>query len=168
MQHKSLAGLPCPIARGLEHVGEWWSILIMRDALRGLTRFDEFQQSLPIAPNTLTKRLNALVEAGLLQRRQYSARPPRHEYIPTTAGEDFQPVIVALFDWGKKHYGPKTPKNVYVHLESGLEAQPVLMDTRSGHPISAQHFRLMKNPANRSARRAARGTTNGTEKGTAA
>ena len=69
MQRKSFGSMTCPIARSLERVGEWWSILILRDAFHGLTRFDQFQKSLDIAPNMLTRRLNALVEAGLLERR---------------------------------------------------------------------------------------------------
>jgi len=75
MQRKSFGKMSCPIARTLECVGEWWSMLIMRDALHGMTRFDEFQHSLGIVPNTLTRRLNALVEAGLLERRRYSDHP---------------------------------------------------------------------------------------------
>ena len=65
MRRKSFNTMQCPIARSLERVGEWWSILILRDAFHGLTRFDQFQKSLDIAPNMLTRRLNALVEAGL-------------------------------------------------------------------------------------------------------
>ena len=89
MQRKSFSDMQCPIARGLEHVGEWWSILILRDAFRGLTRFDEFSDSLGIAPNMLTRRLNALVEAGLLERRRYNERPPRDEYVLTQRGRGF-------------------------------------------------------------------------------
>lgn len=75
MQRKTLIHAECPIARSLERVGEWWSILIMRDALHGLRRFEEFSRSLDIAPNMLTRRLNSLVEAGLLERQPYiSAR----------------------------------------------------------------------------------------------
>ncbi len=99
--------MPCPIARSLERVGEWWSILILRDALHGYTRFDQFQKSLGIAPNMLTRRLNALVEAGLLERRRYSAHPPRDEYVLTARGRDFRPVIVALLAWGNKHFAPE-------------------------------------------------------------
>ncbi len=80
MQRKSFGKMPCPIARSLERVGEWWSILIIRDALHGFTRFDEFQKNLNIAPNMLTRRLSALVDAGLLRRLRYSERPPRYEY----------------------------------------------------------------------------------------
>ena len=87
MQRKSFSDMQCPIARGLEHVGEWWSILILRDAFRGLSRFDEFSESLGIAPNMLTRRLTALVEAGLMQRRQYNERPPRDEYRLTRRGQ---------------------------------------------------------------------------------
>jgi DNA-binding HxlR family transcriptional regulator len=83
MQRKSFGRMSCPIARSLERVGEWWSILILRDALHGLTRFDQFQKSLGIAPNMLTRRLSALVDAGLLVRRRYSERPPRDEYVLT-------------------------------------------------------------------------------------
>ena len=72
MERKSFGKMACPIARSLERVGEWWSILIIRDALHGFTRFDEFQKSLNIAPNMLTRRLSALVDAGLLERRRYA------------------------------------------------------------------------------------------------
>ena len=104
MQRKSFGQMMCPIARSLERVGEWWSILILRDALHGLTRFDQFQKSLGIAPNMLTRRLAALVEAGLLERRRYSERPPRDEYVLTDRGRDFKPVLIALVAFGKKHF----------------------------------------------------------------
>src|SRR5499426_398833 len=106
MQRKSFGQMVCPIARSLERVGEWWSILILRDALHGLTRFDEFQQSLGIAPNMLTRRLAALVKAGLLERRRYSQHPPRYEYVPTERGRDFRPVLIALLAWGNKYFAP--------------------------------------------------------------
>src|SRR6476620_4739138 len=102
MQRKDFGRMECPIARGLERVGEWWSMLIMRDALQGLRRFDEFQKSLGIAPNMRTRRLNALVDAGLLERRRYSERPPRDEYVPTMRVRDFRPVLIAPLAWGNK------------------------------------------------------------------
>lgn len=140
MQHKSLADHPCPIARGLEHVGEWWSILILRDALRGHTRFDQFQKSLPIAPNMLARRLTALVESGLLEKHQYSTKPPRFEYTLTEAAIDFQPVIAAMFAWGQKHYGPAEPRSQFVHRTSGEVAEPVVMDVKSGMPLDTINF----------------------------
>ncbi len=114
MQRKSFGNMQCPIARSLERVGEWWSILILRDAFHGLTRFDQFQKSLDIAPNMLTRRLNALVEFGLLERRRYSERPPRDEYVLTERGRDFRPVLWALLAWGNKHFAPEGASVVLV------------------------------------------------------
>src|SRR5438309_12075434 len=100
MQRKTFGNMQCPIARSLERVGEWWSILILRDAFHGMTRFEQFQKSLDIAPNMLTRRLGALVESGLLERQRYSIRPPRDEYVLTERGRDFRPVMLALLAWG--------------------------------------------------------------------
>jgi DNA-binding HxlR family transcriptional regulator len=147
MQHKSFGNMPCPIARSLEHVGEWWSMLIMRDALHGLTRFDEFQKSLGIAPNMLTRRLNALVEAGLLKRRRYSERPPRDEYVPTARGHDFKPVLVALMAWGNKHFAPEGAMVHMVNTATGVPAEPVLVDRTTGRPIAEPEYRLAAGPA---------------------
>ncbi|MEO6689946.1 MAG: helix-turn-helix domain-containing protein [Dokdonella sp.] len=76
----------CPLARGLDSVGDAWSILILRDAHIGLTRFDQFRRNLGIAPTMLTKRLGALTDAGLLEKRLHSERPPREEYVLTKSG----------------------------------------------------------------------------------
>lgn len=103
MKRKSFENMACPIAQSLELVGEWWTPLILRDVVMvGLTRFDDIQNDLGIAPTVLTSRLNRLVENGLLERRQYNDRPPRFEYIPTKAARDFESVLVALFEWGTK------------------------------------------------------------------
>ena len=118
MQRKSFEKMPCPIARSLERVGEWWSMLIMRDALHGFRRFDEFQKSLGIAPNILARRLEALVEAGLLERRRYSEHPPRDEYVPTPRGRDLRPVLWALLAWGNRHFAPEGPSVVLLDAET--------------------------------------------------
>src|SRR5487761_240326 len=132
MQHKSFGTMQCPIARSLERVGEWWSILILRDAFQGLTRFDQFQRSLDIAPNILTRRLNALVASGLLERRRYNERPPRYEYVLTERGRDFRPVLLALLAWGNKHFAPEGPSVVVVDTETGKPVEAVLVDRASG------------------------------------
>lgn len=75
-------------------------MLVLRDAALGLTRFDEFQRSLGIAPNILTRRLAALVRDGVLERRRYSERPPRDEYVLTQCGRDYLPILSALGAWG--------------------------------------------------------------------
>src|ERR1700709_1637768 len=119
MQRKSFSDMQCPIARGLEHVGEGGSILILGDAFRGLSRFDEFSESLGIAPNMLTRRLNALVEAGLLVRQQYNERPPRDEYVLTQRGRDFRPVLLAMLAFGNKHFPPDDREVRIVNTATG-------------------------------------------------
>src|ERR1041385_1073333 len=147
VQRKSFGSMSCPIARSLERVGEWWSILSLRDASRGLTRFDQFQKSLDIAPNMLTRRLNALVEAGLLERRRYSERPPRYEYVLTERGRDFRPVLWALLAWGNRHFAPEGPSVIVVDTETGETADPVLVDRRSGKVMVEPAFRSVSAPA---------------------
>ena len=147
MQRKSFEGMQCPVARSLERVGEWWSILILRDALSGLTRFDEFQTSLGIAPNMLTRRLNGLVEAGLLERRLYSERPPRHEYVLTDRGRDFQPVLYALLAWGNRHFAPEGASVLLVDTETGIPADPVLVDRATGRPLTEPPYAVRPGPA---------------------
>jgi DNA-binding HxlR family transcriptional regulator len=147
MRRKSFGNMQCPIARSLERVGEWWSILILRDAFHGLTRFDQFEENLGIAPNMLARRLKALVEAGLLERRRYSEHPPRDEYVLTEAGRDFRPVLWALLAWGNKHFAPEGRSVVIVDSRTGAEAEPVLVDHNSGRPLVAPDFRSAPGPA---------------------
>jgi DNA-binding HxlR family transcriptional regulator len=147
MQRKSFGDMPCPIARSLERVGEWWSILILRDAFHGLTRFDQFQKSLEIAPNMLTRRLNALVESGLLERRRYSERPPRDEYVLTEMGRDFRPVLWTMLAFGNKHFAPEGPSVVIVDSETGVPADPILVDRATGRPLTVPAYRAAAGPA---------------------
>jgi len=147
MQRKSFSRMVCPFARSLERVGEWWSILILRDALHGFRRFDEFQNSLGIAPNTLTRRLNDLVEAGLLERRRYNEHPPRYEYLPTTRTRDFAPVLIALLAWGNKHFAPEGASVLLVDATTGEAADPILVDRISGRPIAQPEYKFAPGPA---------------------
>jgi len=146
MERKSFGNMQCPVARTLERVGEWWSILILRDALHGLTRFDQFQKSLDIAPNMLTRRLNSLVESGLLERRQYSERPPRHEYILTDLGRDFRSILVALNAWGNKHFAPEGPSVLLIDSTTGEEAEPLMIDGKSGKRLNSPDFVFAPGP----------------------
>jgi DNA-binding HxlR family transcriptional regulator len=146
MQHKGFDTMPCPIARSLERVGEWWSILILRDAFKGVSRFDQFQKSLGIAPNMLTRRLNTLVESGLLERRLYSEKPPRHEYVLTPRGRDFRPVLWALMAWGNKHFPPEGQTVTVVDAETGEQVDPVLIDSRSGRVLRGPEFTVATVP----------------------
>jgi DNA-binding HxlR family transcriptional regulator len=136
MQRKSFEKLECPVARSLERVGEWWSILIMRDAIYGNTRFDQFQTNLGIAPNMLTRRLAVLVEAGLLEKRLYCEKPPRYEYIVTPRGRDFRPVLWSLQTFGNKYFAPEGESVMLVDKETGERAEPILVDRLTGKPIT--------------------------------
>lgn len=150
MQRKSFADMPCPIARGLEQVGEWWSMLILRDAFAGKTRFDEFQQSLGIAPNMLTRRLAALVKAGMLERRAYSTRPPRSEYLLTDRGRDFRTVLIALLVFGDRHFAmPGGGGARLVDAVTGERVDVMLVDRRTGRPIVEPDFRIVRRGGDR-------------------
>jgi len=147
MRRKSFGNMQCPIARSLERVGEWWSILILRDAFHGLTRFDQFAESLGIAPNMLARRLKALVDAGLLERRRYSEHPPRDEYIPTRRGRDFRPVLVAFLAWGNEHFAPEGESVLLVNQATGKAADPILVDRVTGDAITEATHRFTAGPA---------------------
>ena len=102
---KSYGIATCPVARTLDLIGDRWTILLLRDLLlEGARRFVDFQASLPgVAPNTLSARLKALEDNGLVQRVLYSERPPRVEYVLTDKGKSLGPVVRAMRDWGNKH-----------------------------------------------------------------
>lgn len=146
MRRTDFGVMRCPIARSLERVGEWWSILILRDAFHGATRFDQFQANLNIAPNMLARRLKALVAAGLLERRRYSERPPRDEYLLTAKGRDFHPVLVCLMTWGNRHFAAEDGIAELVDIETGTPAEPVLVDRISGRAIDASRYRVRGAP----------------------
>jgi DNA-binding HxlR family transcriptional regulator len=112
-------GQTCSIAGALDVVGERWSLLIVRNVLLGLRRFEEMQENLGIARNVLQKRLARLVEAGVLEKRLYQQRPPRHEYRLTEKGLDLWPTIVALMKWGDRHAAPAGPPVVLEHRGCG-------------------------------------------------
>jgi DNA-binding HxlR family transcriptional regulator len=147
MQKTSFAEMDCAIARSLGRVGEWWSILILRDAVAGMTRFDEFQKSLKIAPNILTRRLSALVDGGLLERRRYSEKPPRDEYMLTERGRDFRPVLTALLVFGNRHFAPEGVSVMIANIQTGAVAEPILVDRLTGRPLDSPEFALVPGPA---------------------
>lgn len=133
---------PCPVARALLRVGDAWSMMILRDAGYGATRFDQFRQSLGIAPNILTRRLAALTEAGLLEKSRYSERPPRDEYVLTPKGRDFLPVLAAIGAWGREHFGEGGTSR-FVDAETGAPVEPVVVDRATGRPLGEIRIRLV-------------------------
>jgi DNA-binding HxlR family transcriptional regulator len=147
MRRKSFQKMPCPLARSLERVGEWWSILILRDALHGYTRFEDFRASLGVAPNILTRRLAALVEAGMLEKRQYSAHPPRFEYVTTQRARDFRPVLLSLMAFGNRHFAPEGAIVEVVNTRTGKPADIGLIDRATGLAIAAPDYAMVPGPA---------------------
>ncbi|MBS0562159.1 MAG: helix-turn-helix transcriptional regulator, partial [Proteobacteria bacterium] len=119
------------------------SILILRDAFRGITRFDDFGASLGVAPNTLTRRLARLVDAGLMERRQYSDRPPRFEYVLTPRGRDFRPVLLAMLAWGNRHFPPDDRTVTIQETATGRAVDPVLVDPETGRPVAGPGYEVV-------------------------
>ncbi len=139
---KNLSDQPCLIARSLALVGDAWSMLIIRDAHAGSTRFDEFRKNLGIAPTPLATRLAAMTEEGLLEKRRYSERPPRDEYVLTDAGRDFLPVLFALAAWGAKHRGGGEFTRFFDE-GLGTEIEPVMIDRTTGEPIGTRPIKIV-------------------------
>ncbi|WP_026147034.1 winged helix-turn-helix transcriptional regulator [Methylomonas sp. MK1] len=142
MNDKNICDEPCPIARCLTFLGDEWSLLILRDAHFGLTRFDQFRKSLGIAPTMLTRRLATLTEEGMLEKRLYSERPPREEYVLTAAGRDFLPVLIMIGAWGRQYRSGG--KLVYIEdAETGQEIKPVAIDEVTGAKIGSRPIRFV-------------------------
>jgi len=142
MNSKNLSESTCPIARSLTCLGDAWTMLILRDANSGLTRFDQFRKSLGIAPTMLTKRLATMTDENLLERRLYSERPPREEYILTQAGRDFLPVLFMIGAWGRKHRGEGTLVR-FLDAETGMDINPVAIDAVTGAEIGTREIRML-------------------------
>jgi DNA-binding HxlR family transcriptional regulator len=120
MLQRDYPGQVCSIARSLEIVGERWTLLILRDALLGLTRFEEFQQKLGIASNVLTNRLKLLCDEGVLERVPDAERPGRPKYLLTHKGRELAPALIVLMKWGDRHYPtPGGPPRLTLHAGCG-------------------------------------------------
>jgi DNA-binding HxlR family transcriptional regulator len=127
VQRTSFEDVNCSVAQCLEAVGEWWSLLIVRDAFLGVTRFDDFQARLGISRNTLNQRLSHLVESGVLKKVPYQDRPPRSEYKLTDKGRDLWLVVTAMRQWGDRWAAPDGPPLKIRHTSCGrlVAAVPV-------------------------------------------
>jgi DNA-binding HxlR family transcriptional regulator len=146
MQRVSLSTIACPIARSLDQVGDWWSVLILRDVTLGFHRFAELQERLPIAPNILSRRLEALRRHGLLERRRYAAHPPRHAYHPTAKALDFVPVLLALGAWGNRWLAPRGAPLVNVHPKTHRRIEPIVVDRRTRVLLRAGNVAVAAGP----------------------
>jgi len=139
--------LSCPLSTTVQHVGEWWTLLILHDAFDGFTRFDEFQRNLKISSSMLTTRLKTLVDDGLLERRQYQDRPARYEYVLTELGRSLRPVIVTLAAWGNERLASEDRTMILVDGETGQEVEPVVVDQATGRRIDGPRYVFTSGPA---------------------
>jgi DNA-binding HxlR family transcriptional regulator len=136
----------CSVAQCLEVIGEWWSMLIVRDAFLGVTRFDQFQERLGISRNVLNLRLAHLVEAGVLAKVPYSEHPPRHDYRLTDKGRDLWPVVTTMRQWGDKYAAPNGPPLEVAHKSCGEVSDAVLTCSACGEPMGPRDVRAAAGP----------------------
>jgi DNA-binding HxlR family transcriptional regulator len=142
VQKTDLSKLNCSLAKALANIGDWWTLLIVRDAFLGSARFGEFQKSLGVARNILAARLQSLVDAGIFERRGSTARPL---YRLTTKGKALLPALLALMQWGDEWESANEPP-MLVTDGAGEAAAPVLAATRSGKALTADNVRFAPGP----------------------
>lgn len=147
MQRKSFSGMNCSIARALEEVGEWWSLLIVRECTQGVTRFDEFARELGIARNILTARLQRLMELGIIETFPLEERANAVGYRLTAKGEDLYPVVVALMQWGDRWLATDgCPPTALVEDETGAPIETLSVHSRGGRALSYKDVRFAPGP----------------------
>jgi DNA-binding HxlR family transcriptional regulator len=146
MERKSFSDMDCSVAQCLEVVGEWWSMLIVRDAFFGVTRFDDFQRSLGISRNVLRQRLGHLVAAGILKKVPYSERPPRSEYRLTDKGRDLWSVLTAMRQWGDRYASPKGKRIELVHKGCGATTDVEYVCKSCGELVTARDVVAVDGP----------------------
>ncbi|MFW0786210.1 helix-turn-helix domain-containing protein [Gordonia sp. CPCC 206044] len=146
MKRASFADMNCSVAQTLEVIGEWWTLLIVRDALFGVTRFDEFSSRLGIARNVLTRRLDTLVDHGVMTKVPYQDNPIRHDYRLTEKGRDLWTVLTALRQWGDKWAIDTEPPIVTSHRTCGhtMTVEPVCSEC--GEALTRGSIRIHRGP----------------------
>jgi DNA-binding HxlR family transcriptional regulator len=147
MERTSFAEMRCSLARALELVGDWWSPLIIRDLFLGVSRFDDLIEDLGISRNLLTRRLNALQDVGVIEKKVYRDRPKRHAYALTAAGRDLVPVLIALTEWGDRWVGPREGRPiVFVHTKCRKRFTPAIVCSECGDAITADTVKAIGGP----------------------
>ena len=134
MHKADLGRLPCSLARTLQVVGEWWTLLVLRDICFGVRRFDAIQAHLGIARNILSARLDTLVEQGLVERSRYQRRPDRYEYLATEKGRELVPAMMALVAWGDRWVSDPPPV-LFRHRPCGHDTTVVVVCPHCSGPV---------------------------------
>jgi DNA-binding HxlR family transcriptional regulator len=130
--------IPCPVAQAMSVIGDAWTILILRDCLRGTTRFDEFQRSIRASRAILSDRLTRLIEHGVLERQLYEDHPPRYEYRLTKRGRALQPVLMSLAHWSETQLPKRTRSTGRRHTTCGHSFSPVVTCSECGEPVTPE------------------------------
>ena len=147
MRKASFADMHCSIAQSLEIVGEWWTLLILRDVFLGVRRFDDFVERLGISRNVLTDRLDTLVANGVLERRPYDEARGRYDYLLTDKGRALWPVMTALRQWGDEWiYGPGEEPLLIEHRSCGCTTTALMTCSECGEPLDARSVRVTTTP----------------------
>lgn len=146
VERTSFKDMKCSVAQCLEIVGEWWSFLIVRDAMMGVSRFDTFQSRLGISRNVLNQRLARLVGEGILERVQYEEHPPRFDYRLTEKGRDLWPILMAMRQWGDRWAAPNGPPVEVVHKDCGQVTQMVPVCSECGERLETGSLRNIAGP----------------------
>lgn len=147
MRKASFADMNCSIAQSLEIIGEWWTLLILRDCFLGIRRFDDFVERLGIARNVLTNRLDTLVAAGVLERRAYDEGRGRYDYVLTDKGRALWPVMTAVRQWGDEWILGRGHEPVLLeHKECGHRTTAVMTCDHCGEALDARAVRAVNGP----------------------
>lgn len=136
MKRTGFAGAECPVARALDAIGDWWSLLIVRDAFDGLRRFGDFQQNLGIAKGMLSARLHKLVRLGVLELVPASDGSAYQEYALTKKGRDLFPVVVGLRQWGEAHLYARGERHSDLVDQAGQPVGKLVLPSRDGRPLT--------------------------------
>ena len=136
----------CSLARALEHVGERWTMLVLRDAFYGVRRYRDFLAHLDIPRAVLSDRLRTLVEVGVLDKRRYQQSPPRDEYLLTGMGRELWPVIFLLSQWGERHLSESGPRRVFTHADCGTRLDPSGRCPECGRPVDVADVEVRPGP----------------------
>ena len=138
MKRKSLSEEKCPVARSLDIIGDWWTLLIVRDALAGLTRFNDFARSLGAAKTSLSTRLKTLVAEGIFEVRPASDGSAYQEYVLTSKGRALAPVLIGLEQWGAAHaFKPGEPISAFVEKKTRRPLRKIQLKSSDGRVLRA-------------------------------
>ena len=139
VRRKSFGNARCPVARSLDEIGDWWTLLLVRDAFRGARRFSEFHKGLGLARNILAARLRQMVENGILEARPLPGRPGRHEYHLTEKGRRLHTVLVALRQWGEDNlYAEDEEVTALLDRQGGRAIGRLSVQAGDGRPLSPE------------------------------